>query len=87
MSYLVPNSYQTGADPLHFQDFDRGSLYGLEKFWAFHHYRYALITYLRTCVKPAAAAAGSCIFIQGFTAARCAPSPPPLLPAVGSPLM
>lgn len=20
------------------QDFDRGSLYGLEKFWAFHHY-------------------------------------------------
>lgn len=23
---------------LSLQDFDRGSLYGLEKFWAFHHY-------------------------------------------------
>lgn len=25
------------ASPL-CQDYDRGSLYGLEKFWAFHHY-------------------------------------------------
>ena len=26
-----------GVSPIP-QDYDRGSLYGLEKFWAFHHY-------------------------------------------------